>query len=216
MCSCVKVLDVLCWGLKSSYAAWTFINGGLGISILQFLMKKKIFHLSILGHQNPGSGSVSIQPKMLNPDPDQMNTDPKDNQSQLTSPVVVSTVTTWPSASCRTLMGTPIVAMLLLRVNSVTQPLNLKQISYITLSIYILLYYTFNLSWEATTVTKKGCIRKFSVSNNYAFVLIKKTLYIVVTTLSRTVQCLVTTWHIFSVVASLDHFFTPLEEACTL
>jgi hypothetical protein len=35
----------------------------------------------IFGHKNPGSGSdpdwIGIQPKMLDPDPYQMNTDPK-------------------------------------------------------------------------------------------------------------------------------------------
>ncbi len=32
---------------------------------------------SRLGHQNPGSRSEPIQPKMLDPDPYQINTDPK-------------------------------------------------------------------------------------------------------------------------------------------
>jgi hypothetical protein len=31
----------------------------------------------IFGHQSPGSGSVPIQPKMLDPDPDEIKADPQ-------------------------------------------------------------------------------------------------------------------------------------------
>jgi hypothetical protein len=61
------------------------LYGGLVISKLQFFIKKYQFFfsyksLSIFGHQNPGSGLESDQYsayKMLDPDPDSMNADPK-------------------------------------------------------------------------------------------------------------------------------------------
>jgi hypothetical protein len=56
--------------------------GGLGIGKLQFLIKKKFNFFfsykffSIFGHQTPWI-RIDIQPKMLDPDPYQMNTDPQ-------------------------------------------------------------------------------------------------------------------------------------------
>jgi hypothetical protein len=64
------------------------LHAGLGISILQFLIKKvdikknfccKFF--PVFAHRNPGSGldpdPDRYQPKMLDPDPNSMNPDPK-------------------------------------------------------------------------------------------------------------------------------------------
>ncbi len=59
-----------------------FLYGGLGKGKLWFLILKKLINffsckfLLIFGHQNPWI-RIGIQPKMLDPDPYQMNTDPQ-------------------------------------------------------------------------------------------------------------------------------------------
>jgi hypothetical protein len=69
-------LDVLCGGL------------GIGKLYLVFYPKNNffsavIFSSSIFGHSSPGSGldwigiRIGIKPKMLDPDPDEMNADPQ-------------------------------------------------------------------------------------------------------------------------------------------
>jgi hypothetical protein len=56
--------------------------GGLGTSELQFLIQNFFFH-------DPDPERIwtciriSIQPKMLDPDPDQMNTDPKRKEGKV-------------------------------------------------------------------------------------------------------------------------------------
>jgi hypothetical protein len=78
------------------------LNGGLGISELQFLIKKEkkkivVFFSSIFCHQNPGSISFSDPDslEMLDPDPDSMKPDPQhwlgNKDYSLKGPVFYST-----------------------------------------------------------------------------------------------------------------------------
>jgi hypothetical protein len=62
--------------------SWDVLDEGLGIGKLQFLILTifffscKFFFSPIFGHHNSGSGSVDIQPKMLDPDPDLKSINP--------------------------------------------------------------------------------------------------------------------------------------------
>ncbi len=91
--SCFEVLDVLFFErAEGFFCNLDVLNGGLGIGKLQFLKKKKWNFFSAVNFfqflviktpsgldpdPDPNWIRIGIQPKMLDPDPYQMNTDPQ-------------------------------------------------------------------------------------------------------------------------------------------
>ncbi len=92
------MLDVLFWEPKASSATWTFFMEAYGQVNCSFWYKKNLNFSSCNFVYNFGHYTdwirIGIQPKMLDPDPDQMNLDPQTYYIQHTYTAGIYTILT--------------------------------------------------------------------------------------------------------------------------